>query len=132
VRLRVIAASCALALLISACGGSDDDTKDASPPAADLTVSVYPRGPDGPVRKRHIRCDRLGPNGKGECRNLAGLRAEQLDPVPAGTACTQIYGGPATARVRGRLAGTEVDARFDRSDGCQIERWDRNRVLLGD
>jgi hypothetical protein len=129
VRLHVTAASCALALLIGACGGSDDDTKDAAPPAADLTVVVRPRGPDGPVRKRHIRCERLGSKG---CRNLAGLTADQLKPVPAGTACTQIYGGPATARVRGRLAGAEVDARFDRRDGCQIERWDRNRVLLGD
>jgi hypothetical protein len=52
--------------------------------------------------------------------------------VPANTACTQIYGGPATARVRGRLPGGPVDARFELTNGCEIERWDRNRVLLDD
>jgi len=129
VKLVVTAAACALVALAASCGGSDDDTEDAAPAGVDLTVVVHPRGPDGPVRKRHIRCDRPGTNG---CRNLAGLTAQQLEPVPAGTACTQIYGGPATARVRGRLSGGAVDARFDRHDGCEIERWDRNRVLLGD
>ncbi len=52
--------------------------------------------------------------------------------MPSGTACTQIYGGPAVARVHGELRGKPVDARFERSNGCEIERWDRNRVLLGD
>jgi hypothetical protein len=52
--------------------------------------------------------------------------------VPPETACTQIYGGPASARVTGELLGKRVDARFERTDGCQIERWERNRVLLGD
>jgi hypothetical protein len=52
--------------------------------------------------------------------------------VPATTACTQVYGGDATARVTGRLHGKRVAARFELTDGCEIERWDRNRVLLGD
>jgi prephenate dehydratase len=47
-------------------------------------------------------------------------------------ACTQIYGGPATARVRGTLHGKQVDASFELTNGCEIERWDRNRVLLDD
>jgi hypothetical protein len=118
--------------LAAGCGGDDDDDSAGSPRLqADLTVTVRPDGPDGPVERRRIRCERLGA-GNRVCRGRAGLRAEQLEPVPPNVACTQIYGGPATARVRGELRGTGVDATFDRTDGCQIERWDRNRVLLGD
>jgi hypothetical protein len=40
------------------------------------------------------------------------------------------YGGPATARVTGWWAGRPVDATFDRSNGCEIERWDRFVPLL--
>jgi hypothetical protein len=126
---------CVLALLVAGCGGDDGDEGPPSAPkrAADLVVTVRPTGPNGPARTRRVRCERLGPRaGDAACRRLAGLTAEQLAPVPAGTACTQIYGGPATARVRGELRGQQVDARFALSDGCQIERWDRNRVLLDD
>ncbi|MDX3308970.1 SSI family serine proteinase inhibitor [Streptomyces sp. ME08-AFT2] len=51
-------------------------------------------------------------------------------PVPGGELCTMRYGGPATAHVTGRWAGRPVDATFDRSNGCQIERWDRFVPLL--
>jgi hypothetical protein len=40
------------------------------------------------------------------------------------------YGGPATARVTGRWAGRAVDATYDRSNGCEIARWDRFVPLL--
>ena len=46
-------------------------------------------------------------------------------PVPEGSLCTMQYGGPATAYVTGTWAGRPVDAKYDRSDGCQIARWDR-------
>jgi hypothetical protein len=42
------------------------------------------------------------------------------------------YGGPATAHVTGRWAGRPVDAVYDRSNGCEIERWDRLVPLLPD
>jgi hypothetical protein len=129
VRLVVTAAACALVALAAGCGDDDDEPERPADLQADLVVTVRPKGPDGPVERRRIRCERLG---EGGCRGLAGLRPEQLEPVPADVACTQIFGGPATARVRGDLRGESVDARFDRTDGCEIERWDRNRVLLGD
>jgi hypothetical protein len=50
--------------------------------------------------------------------------------VPANVACTEIYGGPATARVRGTLNGESVDARLSRTNGCEIARWGRNAALL--
>ncbi|QJT02674.1 hypothetical protein G9272_22195 [Streptomyces asoensis] len=53
-------------------------------------------------------------------------------PAPDGGVCTMRYGGPATAHVTGRWAGRAVDATYDRSNGCQIERWDRLVPLLPD
>lgn len=133
-RHRAIAAACALGLLLGACGGDDDGAEESSAPlAADLVVTLHPTGPEGPAKRRRIRCERLGPKAADRrCRNLAGLSAEQLEPVPSGVACTQIYGGPAVARVHGELRGKRVEARFELTNGCEIERWDRNRVLLDD
>jgi hypothetical protein len=104
----------------------------AGEPAADLTVTVRPQGRDGPVKTRQVECARLGRAAdKPRCRRLAGLRAKSLAPVPEGMACTQIYGGPALARVRGTLRGVRVNARFSLENGCEIDRWERNRALLG-
>jgi hypothetical protein len=130
-----ISAACAVAVLVAGCGGDDAAQPSASggDPAASLTVIVRPDGADGAARRRTIECEQLGPKApEPACRRLGGLTAEQLAPVPAATACTQIYGGPGVARVSGELRGRRVDARFELSNGCEIERWDRNRVLLGD
>jgi hypothetical protein len=124
-----------LAVLVAGCGGDDaaEPSDSGGDPAASLTVTVRPDGPDGAARRRTIECEQLGPQASEPgCRRLAGLTTEQLAPVPAGTACTQIYGGAGVARVSGELRGERVDARFELSNGCEIERWDRNRVLLGD
>jgi hypothetical protein len=131
VRLGTAAACAGALLLLGACGGDEDD-RETRAAGADLAVTVRPAGADGPVRRRRIRCERLGrAAAEPVCQRLAGLTRERLAPVPPGTACTQIYGGPATARVRGTLLGRRVEARFERSDGCQIHRWERNRALLG-
>ncbi|OQR60773.1 hypothetical protein B6E66_28670 [Streptomyces maremycinicus] len=53
-------------------------------------------------------------------------------PAPEDGVCTMRYGGPATAHVTGRWAGRPVDATYDRSNGCAIERWDRLVPLLPD
>ena len=59
------------------------------------------------------------------------LTKADLAPVPDGMACAEIYGGPAVASVTGTLRGESVRARFNLVDACQIERWRRNRALLG-
>jgi hypothetical protein len=35
------------------------------------------------------------------------------------------------ATVSGTLGGEPVEARFKLTDSCEIERWRRNRALLG-
>jgi hypothetical protein len=56
-----------------------------------------------------------------------------LSPSPTKTdqACTMQYGGPATAKVTGAVAGKEVTAAFNRTDGCQIALWDAAKSVLG-
>ncbi|WP_330461887.1 subtilase-type protease inhibitor [Streptomyces sp. NBC_00820] len=95
-----------------------------------LTVVVRQAGPgrDGtyevfchPAAGRH-------PNVEGACRVLdenTRWGQDTFAPVPPGSICTMIYGGPATAHVTGTWAGRPVDARYDRGNGCEIGRWDR-------
>jgi len=126
------AVACLFALAAAGCGG-DDDSQDAGAPAVDLTVTLRPNGPEGEAQTHKIECERVGPDASGAvCKGLAGVTPAQFKPVPANVACTEIYGGPAMAHVEGTLNGKPVDARFELSNGCEIERWDRNRVLLDD
>lgn len=63
-------------------------------------------------------------------RRAAREHADPFAPVPKGSVCTMVYGGPATARVAGRWQGRPVQATFDRSDGCEIGRWQALVPLL--
>jgi hypothetical protein len=97
-----------------------------------VRVTVTPQGPGGPKQTRRIECAQLGEDAvEPRCRELGELEPQELDPVPRRSACTQIYGGPATARVSGQLRGARVSALFDLTDGCEIDRWRRNAALLG-
>jgi hypothetical protein len=128
------AAIIACCLFLAACGSDDEQDGGGQttpgPEGASLTVTLRPEGKDGPTRVRRIECARLG-EGSVLCRRLEGLTRARLAPVPAATACAELYGGPATARVSGELRGEQVDAHFDRVNGCEINRWDENRALLG-
>ena len=114
-----------------ALGGSSDSGSDSGSAAStDLTIAVQPNGTSGPTRTWTLRCDPPGgslPRAQAAC---ARLKPEALRSLAPDTICTQIYGGPQTARVRGRLNGRAVDARFSRTNGCEIHRWDSVRFLL--
>lgn len=53
-----------------------------------------------------------------------------FEPVSRFVACTQVYGGPQVAEVRGTFKGRRIDARFNRTNGCEIERWNRHSFLF--
>ena len=59
------------------------------------------------------------------CRKLAAGGWKLFTPVSRSAVCTEIYGGPDTARVVGVVEGRRVWARFNLSNGCHIERWNR-------
>jgi len=91
---------------------------------ASLTITVWPQGQDGSSYTRIVRCP-----GAPVCARLAQVD-DPFKPVPPDVACTQIYGGPEVALVRGIYMGRKVWARFRRNDGCQIARWNRIAFLF--
>ena len=132
--MRSITVLLLLGVVASAgCGGAKDVIGRYGPQAASLDVVVRPEGPAGPEISNEIRCARFGPGSPGspECEDLEGFTAQDLAPTEPGTACAAIFGGPATASVRGAVLGIRVDARFTLENSCEIERWRRNSVIIG-
>jgi hypothetical protein len=97
-----------------------------------LAVTVVAK-PGQPARSYRLACQPPRgsvPHPGRACALLLRLGARLFAPPPAGVACTQIYGGPATARVVGRVAGRHVDARLSLVDGCQISRWQKLKLIV--
>ncbi|WJV47641.1 SSI family serine proteinase inhibitor [Streptomyces flavofungini] len=97
------------------------------PAAHRLTVTVSGAGAgDGTYTLECAPTGGTHPSPDTACERLDQLAAEganPFEPVPRDALCTQQYGGPETARVRGDWHGRPVDATFSRTDGCQISRW---------
>lgn len=66
------------------------------------------------------------------CAFVSKASADLLAPVPAGQSCTQIFGGPQVATVKGTWRGKPVDARFARNNGCELARWNKVKALIGE
>lgn len=102
-------------------------------PSTSLAITGWAEGREsGFARTWTLRCDPVGgtlPGAAAACRQLLALRAP-FARVPPRTACTEIYGGPQEALVRGLHRGRRVWARFDRRDGCASARWNRVSMLF--
>jgi hypothetical protein len=110
-------------------GDASDDTAtspgaDPGAGGTDLTVVVT----DGQGTSTWtLTCGPPGgthPDPAQACTALAAAGPDPLAPLPKEMACTQVYGGPQTATVAGTWDGVAVAADLDRTDGCQIARWD--------
>jgi hypothetical protein len=128
--MRLVVVLLGLALL-TGCGTDDDDGGGAPTTTfADLQVTVDQDGDGGAEPKTvAVRCDPASDSR--ECAALADMKASAFRPTPGDVACTQQYGGPQVATVKGTLHGEPVNARFSRTDGCEIGRWNRASELLG-
>lgn len=123
-----------------ACGGDDAEvvaspapspTAETSPQTA-LTVSID-NGDGTAAQEWTLTCEPPGgthPQLELACAALNDVDPEVFAPVGPDQACTQIYGGPETATVRGTWNGTQLDASFARNDGCEIARWDAVVAIL--
>jgi hypothetical protein len=101
-----------------------------------LTVIVSATGNTRTDGRYELECGPAGgthPSAESACNRLEELAREQQDPfapVAEDQMCTQQFGGPATARVTGTWQGRQVDATFDRSNGCEISRWQTLEPVL--
>jgi Subtilisin inhibitor-like len=105
----------------------------AGSPSAQLTITVWPAGRGHASRVWTLRCDPAAgtlPRPVAACARLARLGAGAFAPTPPATVCTQIYGGPQVALVRGSFHGRRIWATFMRRNGCEIARWDRVSFLF--
>lgn len=122
----------AAALLLAACG-SDEPTTPAtgggSDELANLVVTVDPDG-DGSQPAKELQLNCKAPTDSDACGAAAGISAADLAAPEGDVACTQIFGGPETATIKGTLRGEDVNASFSRSDGCEIARWDNVKPLF--
>jgi hypothetical protein len=128
--MRLAAPFVIAALALAGCGS--DEPNPSAPgdgQLAQLVITVDDDGEGGaPARKLELDC--AEPTDSRACGAVAGVSARDLAPTPPDTACTQLFGGPETATVKGQIRGEDVDATFSRSDGCEIERWKRVEPLL--
>ncbi|MGR4881757.1 SSI family serine proteinase inhibitor [Streptomyces sp. LARHCF249] len=101
-----------------------------------LTITMANTGNRHLDREYQLECDPVGgnhPSAEQACAKLDRLAAEGKDPfapVSKRQICSEQYGGPATAEITGTWRGRTVDARFRRTDGCEISRWKELEPLL--
>jgi hypothetical protein len=130
--MRIVVLTLA-ALAATGCMGrtSSDDGGGSGSPETKLEISISIGGSEAPTKVWTLRCPAGGtlPNAARACRKLDQV-PHPFAPLPKGIACTQIYGGPQIADVRGTFRGRRVSAHFSRGNGCEIARWNRVRFLF--
>ena len=126
------AALALIALVLAACGSTDAPTSSGASGSqlADLTVKVDTDGAKGASPAKQLKLTCAAAADSPACGAAAGVTEEDLAPVPNTMMCTQIYGGPQIAEIKGTLHGKPVDATYSRTDGCQISRWQHVQTLL--
>lgn len=116
-RLALILAAVAL---LAGCGEDDEPAATPAASVADLTIEVEPGG-----KRATVLCDV-----DTDCPEVAALDPKVFEPTAGNVACTQQYGGPEQATVKGTFKGEPVDAQFSRENGCEIARWEDATPLL--
>lgn len=117
---------------------NDRPAPDASV-TADLTISVVAKPGAQPTETRLLcsgktaKPDSTVPIADEACA-LVEAHPAYLFPTAknAAQACTEQYGGPATATVKGTVRGKTVGLSLSRTDGCKISQWTALGPLLGE
>jgi hypothetical protein len=120
--MRGLAILAAVFLALGASTASAGSTTRTS-----LTVTFWSQGTTaGDKATWTLKCDpaegTLRRPGRA-CQRLASGGRLLFAPLRKDMVCTQIYGGPQVALVTGTLDGRRLWARFQRRNGCEIDRW---------
>ena len=129
--MRPLALLLLAAIALPGCGSASPDSDAPAAPSTRLTITAR-WAPGAKPIVRTLTCDPAGGtirNPATACTRLEAL-AHPFAETPADTACTEIYGGPENALVRGTFDGTAVSTSFARRNGCEIERWHRHQFLF--
>jgi Subtilisin inhibitor-like len=123
--MRVLAAVVAVVVGAGVTGvATSMPSKEAS-----LTITYW-ADEDKPTKftRWTLLCDPRGgtlPRRRRACARLSSVDPSAFAYVPVNAVCTQIYGGPAKAVVKGTLGSDRIWASFRRRNGCEIARWNR-------
>jgi hypothetical protein len=130
--VRVLVPILLVALLAAACGGGGSTTREAQ---TAVVITLWPKGQGkGATKTANLVCDPQSgnlPDIAAACATLASAEGRAaLDPPSLDQVCTELYGGPAEARIMGTVDGEAVDAQLSRVNGCEIQRWQALAALL--
>jgi len=134
VRALSVRALLPVLLALTACS-SAADTVATSPGSAAARTSLEVEvvaSPGSQPQRWTLTCEPPGgdhPDPARACADLAEATAP-FAPLDEGMFCTELYGGPQTAVVRGTHEGEPVQAQLSRTDGCEIARWDGLGAVL--
>ena len=123
-RAPELGAALLLVVLCTACGGGPS----ADPDATDVSIA-FQKEPGAVPDVVTLTCDGAEVAEAG-CYELDDFDPADLAEVPAGAACTELYGGPETVTIKGTIRGTEVDTVLKRTNGCEIKRYEAFKPVL--
>ena len=117
----------ALVLLATGCGGSGGEG-DGTDSRIDLTLTLWPSGPNGDSVTWRLECEPTGgdhPDPAAACAALTAV-ADPFGPVAPPPRCKEIpESGPEVAVLEGDFRGRQVRSTFSRASACVTPRWDR-------
>jgi Subtilisin inhibitor-like len=126
--MRALLALLALLALSASLAGCGSDSSNGTGGGTSLTITYWAAGAGAADSETWtLACDPASgtlADPDTACERLADGGAELFDPVPPDTACTEIYGGPQVAQVDGTVDGEPVSASLNRTNGCEISRWE--------
>ena len=120
--MRIVLAVAAIAATVVTAGFASTSGRSAA-----LTITYWDNEHSTAAPHRWtLRCNPLGgtlPNRMRACAKLSTLTVSAFAQVPKDAICTQIYGGPQKAVVKGTIGSQRIWASFRRRNGCEISRW---------
>ena len=114
-------------VVLAGCGGGHTDAADG--PATVVTL-IFTVG--STVKTNTLDCATPSAGDKKTCELLEKLPASAFKPSPKDQACTMIYGGPEVATIKGTVNGNKVDATYNRTNGCEIDRYTKVEPIFAE